>query len=64
MNRISEAFKNGPAFIGFLTAGDPDINTTKELIKTICPKRDILFYFFLYGPSYRTIIIFIKIKLK
>jgi len=32
MSRISEAFKNGPAFISFLTGGDPDLETTKKLI--------------------------------
>ena len=29
---ISRAFADGKAFIGFLTAGDPDIETTKTLI--------------------------------
>lgn len=33
MNKISEAFKNGKAFIPFITCGDPDLNTTKEVIK-------------------------------
>lgn len=32
MSNIYKAFENGKAFIGFLTAGDPDINTTKECI--------------------------------
>lgn len=32
MSRIENAFKNGPAFIGFITGGDPDIETTKKLI--------------------------------
>lgn len=32
MSNIDNAFKNGKAFIGFLTAGDPDLNTTKECI--------------------------------
>ena len=32
MSNISNAFKNGKAFIGFLTAGDPDIETTKQCI--------------------------------
>jgi tryptophan synthase alpha chain len=32
MNRISNAFKNGRAFIGFLTAGDPSLNLTEEFI--------------------------------
>ena len=25
MSKIANAFKNGPAFIGFLTGGDPDL---------------------------------------
>lgn len=33
MNKIKDAFKNGKAFIGFLTAGDPDLETTKKVIK-------------------------------
>lgn len=33
MTRIQDAFaKNGKAFIGFVTAGDPDLATTKELV--------------------------------
>lgn len=32
MNKISKAFKNKKAFIGFITAGDPDIQTTKNVI--------------------------------
>lgn len=32
MSRISRAFENKKAFITFITGGDPDINTTKELI--------------------------------
>lgn len=32
MNKIAEAFSNKKAFIPFLTAGDPDLETTKELI--------------------------------
>ncbi len=32
MSNIKSAFKNGKAFIGFLTAGDPDLKTTKECI--------------------------------
>lgn len=30
--RISDAFSKGKAFIGFITAGDPDLDTTKEII--------------------------------
>ena len=32
MNRVCSAFKNKKAFIGFLTAGDPDIACSKEFI--------------------------------
>lgn len=32
MNRLQEVFHNKKAFIPFLTAGDPDLDTTKELI--------------------------------
>ncbi len=32
MNKISKAFENGKAFISFITCGDPDLQTTKELI--------------------------------
>ncbi len=32
MNRIENAFKSGKAFIGFLTAGDPNIQKTEEFI--------------------------------
>ncbi len=32
MSNINNAFKNGKAFIGFLTAGDPDLETTTECI--------------------------------
>lgn len=35
MSRIAQAFANGKAFIAFLTCGDPDIETTEQLIKTI-----------------------------
>ncbi|NLP35548.1 MAG: tryptophan synthase subunit alpha [Clostridiales bacterium] len=33
MSRIKEAFKNGKALIPFITCGDPDLETTKEVIK-------------------------------
>lgn len=33
MSKIADAFKNGKAFIGFLTAGDPNLDTTKQIIK-------------------------------
>jgi len=32
MSRIKNAFKNGKAFIGFVTGGDPTIENTKEFI--------------------------------
>jgi tryptophan synthase alpha chain len=35
MSRISDAFKKGKAFIPFITGGDPDIETTYQLIKTM-----------------------------
>ncbi len=35
MSRISEAFKDKKAFIPFITCGDPNLNTTKELIYTL-----------------------------
>ena len=33
MSRIAEAFKNGKAFIPFLTCGDPDLETTAAIIR-------------------------------
>lgn len=35
MSRIRDAFKNGKAFIPFITGGDPDIETSYELIKAM-----------------------------
>lgn len=35
MIKIKEAFKNGKAFIPFLTCGDPDLETTEKLIPAI-----------------------------
>ncbi len=32
MSNIYKAFENKKAFIGFLTAGDPDLETTKQCI--------------------------------
>ena len=32
MNKVSDAFKNGKAFIGFVTAGDPDLKTSREIM--------------------------------
>ena len=33
MSKIKEAFKNGKAFIPFVTCGDPDLDTTIEIVK-------------------------------
>ncbi len=33
MNRITEAFKNGKAFIPFITCGDPDLETTGKIVR-------------------------------
>ena len=33
MTKIADAFKNGKAFIPFITCGDPDLETTAELIR-------------------------------
>ena len=35
MSRIKEAFQNGKAFIPFITCGDPDLETTKEIVKVM-----------------------------
>lgn len=35
MSRIKNAFDQGPAFISFLTAGDPSLDKTVEYIKTM-----------------------------
>lgn len=35
MSRITEAFQKGKAFIPFVTGGDPDIETTKSLVKAM-----------------------------
>lgn len=32
MSKISEAFKNGKAFIPFITSGDPDLETTEKIV--------------------------------
>ncbi|MCD8037207.1 MAG: tryptophan synthase subunit alpha [Clostridiales bacterium] len=33
MSNIKKAFENGKAFIPFITCGDPDLKTTKEVVK-------------------------------
>lgn len=35
MIKISDAFRNGKAFIPFITCGDPDIATTRKLVKVM-----------------------------
>ena len=35
MSRIAEAFNNKKAFIPFITCGDPDLATTKEIVKSL-----------------------------
>ncbi|MDE7124149.1 MAG: tryptophan synthase subunit alpha, partial [Eubacterium sp.] len=32
MNKISDAFKSGKAFVGFVTAGDPDLETSEQIM--------------------------------
>lgn len=32
MNKISKAFENGKAFIGFVTAGDPDLEVSEQIM--------------------------------
>jgi tryptophan synthase alpha chain len=32
MSKIENAFKNGKAFVAFITCGDPDLETTKEAV--------------------------------
>lgn len=35
MSNISKAFKNGKAFIPFITCGDPDLETTEKIIRAM-----------------------------
>ncbi len=35
MSRISDAFKNGKAFIPFVTCGDPDLETTGKIVRAM-----------------------------
>lgn len=35
MSKIKEAFANGKAFIPFITCGDPDLDTTKEVVRSM-----------------------------
>ncbi|MCL2004009.1 MAG: tryptophan synthase subunit alpha [Oscillospiraceae bacterium] len=36
MSKIGEAFARGPAFIPFITGGDPDLETTEEVLRALC----------------------------
>ena len=38
MSRLTDAFKNGKAFIPFITCGDPDLETTAEIVKEMSAK--------------------------
>lgn len=33
MSKIREAFKNGKAFVAFITCGDPDLENTVEVVR-------------------------------
>lgn len=35
MSKIQKAFENGKAFIPFITCGDPDLETTMEIVKSM-----------------------------
>ena len=35
MSKIKEAFANGKAFIPFITCGDPDLETTKKIVRAM-----------------------------
>lgn len=35
MSNIASAFANGKAFIPFVTCGDPDLETTAALVRTM-----------------------------
>lgn len=43
MSNISKAFKNGKAFIAFITCGDPDLETTAAVVQAaVCNGADII----------------------
>ncbi len=42
MNKIEEAFDNKKAFIPFITAGDPDLETTREILLAIQDTVDLI----------------------
>ena len=35
MSKIADAFAKGKAFIPFITCGDPDLETTKEIVRSM-----------------------------
>ena len=35
MSKISRAFANGKAFVAFVTCGDPDLETTVKIVKSM-----------------------------
>ena len=35
MSKIKEAFANGKAFIPFITCGDPNLDTTKKIVRSM-----------------------------
>ena len=38
MSNIASAFKNGKAFIPFITCGDPDLETTGKIVREMAAK--------------------------
>ena len=44
MNKITAAFQQGKAFIPFLTGGDPDIETTEQLVRAIAREAEGFIY--------------------
>ena len=42
MSKIKEAFAGGKAFIPFITCGDPDLDTTKEIVRAMEKMAQIL----------------------
>lgn len=38
MSKIKEAFQNGKAFIPFITCGDPDLDTTKAIVREMAAR--------------------------
>ena len=50
MSKIQEAFQNKKAFIGFITGGDPDLETTEKLIVAMAEAGAYLRQRTVYGP--------------